>query len=389
MSSDYSTIQGHEPLRVPQGWQKQERAFVVQLEEILDDIYRRFGRLRVQDLGSDLKKIVEDVDGLSYAQYEIDVEGIRTEVGKKVDQTTLAQYSTTQQTATQISTYVQNSLSDYSTTSQTATQIQTKINNSLQDYSTTSQTATQISTYVTNNAYNKVSGITINSDGVDISGSKTVTIAADTNKWAFSSNGLEYWQNGQSSFRIDTKTQEAYSGWAGLHDLMQAYDSSIGKYRQHTIVLHSTYWTSNAIQMRSLLFGVNDINGYRGILRPNTTGFYLGNSSYPWYYGYFTNLIYTNITQSSSRTYKHDIKDIEDCGDRLDKLNPVSFVYNDDPDETQQTGLIYEDTVDVMPEICRVSDDGRMAISIVSLVPMLLKEIQSLRKRVAALENKE
>lgn len=338
MSSDYSTIQGHEPLRVPQGWQQQERAFVVQLEEILDDIYRRFGRLRVQDLGKDLKKIVEDVSGLSYAQYNIDVSGIRTEVGRKVDQSTLEAYSNTE------------------------------------------QTKNLISAYVTNKAYNKVSGITIDTDGV--------TIEANTNKWAYSSNGLEYWQNGQSSFRIDAKTQEAYSGWAGLHDLMQAYDSSIGKYRQHTVVVHATYWTSNAIQMRSLLFGVDDINGYRGIFRPNTTGFYLGNSSYPWYYGYFTNLVYANITQSSSRTYKHDIKDIEDCGDRLDKLNPVSFVYNDDPDETQQTGLIYEDTVDVMPEICRVSDDGRMTISIVSLVPMLLKEIQSLRQRVAALENK-
>lgn len=50
MSSDYSTIQQHQPLRVPDGWSQSEKWLVVQLEELFDDIYRRFGRLRAEDM---------------------------------------------------------------------------------------------------------------------------------------------------------------------------------------------------------------------------------------------------------------------------------------------------------------------------------------------------
>ena len=32
----------HQPLRVPKSFGPQEKAFVAQLEELLDDIYRRF-----------------------------------------------------------------------------------------------------------------------------------------------------------------------------------------------------------------------------------------------------------------------------------------------------------------------------------------------------------
>ena len=40
-----------------------------------------------------------------------------------------------------------------------------------------------------------------------------------------------------------------------------------------------------------------------------------------------------------------------------------------------------------MPEICVESGDSK-AINYVDLIPMLLKEIQNLRKRVSELENK-
>ena len=38
-------IRQHEPLRVPQGWTSQDRAFVIQLERVLTDLYRIFGIL--------------------------------------------------------------------------------------------------------------------------------------------------------------------------------------------------------------------------------------------------------------------------------------------------------------------------------------------------------
>lgn len=55
MGSKYSTIQQHQPLRAPSKWDSSERRFVAQLEEVLDDIYRRFGRLTLKDMGGVLE----------------------------------------------------------------------------------------------------------------------------------------------------------------------------------------------------------------------------------------------------------------------------------------------------------------------------------------------
>jgi len=101
--------------------------------------------------------------------------------------------------------------------------------------------------------------------------------------------------------------------------------------------------------------------------------------------GYFTNIYYDNANSSSSREVKHDIKILPDFGKIIDRLNPVSFVYNHDKKERKRFGLIWEEAVDVLPEIC-TEDDGEKGITYPDLIPVLLKEIQSLRQRVAALE---
>jgi len=49
-----SNIPQHEPLRVPQGWEGQNRAFVIQLERILNDIYKHFRKLRIEDFSDEL-----------------------------------------------------------------------------------------------------------------------------------------------------------------------------------------------------------------------------------------------------------------------------------------------------------------------------------------------
>ncbi len=97
---------------------------------------------------------------------------------------------------------------------------------------------------------------------------------------------------------------------------------------------------------------------------------------------------YLFLEQTSSRDVKHDIRDMEPPGDRLDQLRPVTFVYDDDPEERTRYGLIYEDTEPVLPEIC-TGDEGSKAINYVELIPMLLREIQELRARVKALEERE
>lgn len=58
----YTHTRGHEPLRIPQGWREQERAFVIQLERILTDVYQRFGKIGVGDLSKELQVFLEDID---------------------------------------------------------------------------------------------------------------------------------------------------------------------------------------------------------------------------------------------------------------------------------------------------------------------------------------
>lgn len=114
----------------------------------------------------------------------------------------------------------------------------------------------------------------------------------------------------------------------------------------------------------------------------------LGNSNHLWLDAYISEIHYYTLTSMSSRDVKHDIKPLPSVGEKLDKLKPVTFVYDKDTQEKQRMGLIYEDTVDEVPEICS-NNEGSKSINYVDLIPMLLKEIQDLRLRVKELEERE
>ena len=95
------------------------------------------------------------------------------------------------------------------------------------------------------------------------------------------------------------------------------------------------------------------------------------------------------FTQLSSREIKHDIEDMEDRGEDIDNLRPVTFIYDADAKERRRNGLIYEEAVEVAPDICYEDEqDGTKSINYTELVPILLKEIKSLRARVKALEER-
>ncbi len=104
----------------------------------------------------------------------------------------------------------------------------------------------------------------------------------------------------------------------------------------------------------------------------------LGSSKNTW-------TVYGTLASNSSKYVKHGIQRMMSVGEKLDKLTPVTFIYDYDTSEKEQMGLIYEDTIEIMPEIC-IQDEANKAISYVELIPALLKEIQDLRKRVAELE---
>lgn len=98
-------------------------------------------------------------------------------------------------------------------------------------------------------------------------------------------------------------------------------------------------------------------------------------------------IYYQNINGPSSREIKHDIQPLPSIGEKLDGLKPVTFIYDNDENERTRMGLIYEDTIEVMPEIC-TQDESDKAISYVELIPALLKEIQDIRARVKTLEER-
>lgn len=165
---EYSTIQQHQPLRVPQSFDKQGRALVLQLDEIFDDIYRRFGRLKTTDLGSKLKDLIliQDENG-KFVSVSATIDGLRTDIQDefgnyytKTETATeisteigdaLGNYYTKSETASQISTSITSALGNYYTKTETATEISTEIGTALGDYYTKSETATQISTAITTN----------------------------------------------------------------------------------------------------------------------------------------------------------------------------------------------------------------------------------------------
>lgn len=86
--SDYNSIQQHQPLRTPSRWTSEERRLIAQLEEIFDDIYRRFGRLRMKDMGSEMRTILKsakEADGKLTqleSSFNQTAESIRSEVSK-------------------------------------------------------------------------------------------------------------------------------------------------------------------------------------------------------------------------------------------------------------------------------------------------------------------
>ena len=93
----YTTIKQHEPLRVPEGWSLKEKKLIAQLEEIFDDIYARFGRLKITDMS---KPLQEDIKKAANVSFEI--KELEDGLAAKADKTTVeGQFSTLwQQTST-------------------------------------------------------------------------------------------------------------------------------------------------------------------------------------------------------------------------------------------------------------------------------------------------
>jgi hypothetical protein len=95
----------------------------------------------------------------------------------------------------------------------------------------------------------------------------------------------------------------------------------------------------------------------------------------------------TSYVTTSDARLKHDIVDAPDAANLIDAIQVRSFKWNADNSE-QRYGFIAQELVEVAPEVVSQPADPEemMGVDYSKLVPMLVKELQSLRARVAQLE---
>jgi len=95
----------------------------------------------------------------------------------------------------------------------------------------------------------------------------------------------------------------------------------------------------------------------------------------------------TSYNTSSDQRLKENIADADDAGSKVDSIQVRKFDWIADGSH-QDYGMIAQELLEVVPEAVSVPEDSEemMGVDYSKLVPMLIKEIQSLRNRVAQLE---
>ena len=96
----------------------------------------------------------------------------------------------------------------------------------------------------------------------------------------------------------------------------------------------------------------------------------------------------TSYNTSSDERLKENITDAEDAGSKVDAIQIRQFDWKADGSH-QNYGVIAQELINVAPEAVSEGDteEDMMGVDYSKLVPMLIKEVQTLRNRVAQLEN--
>jgi hypothetical protein len=102
-----------------------------------------------------------------------------------------------------------------------------------------------------------------------------------------------------------------------------------------------------------------------------------------------TNGSATSYNTSSDARLKENITDSEDAGNKIDTIQVRQFDWKADGAH-QSYGMIAQELMTVAPEAVSGDPESNemMGVDYSKLIPMLVKEVQSLRKRVAELEAK-
>ena len=92
----------------------------------------------------------------------------------------------------------------------------------------------------------------------------------------------------------------------------------------------------------------------------------------------------------SSERFKEDIEDMDDYSDEIMDLRCVTFNYKQEPNaEYKSVGLIAEEVEKVLPQLVVKDKEGLpMTVRYLDLIPMLLNEVQKLKKTIDDLESR-
>jgi len=101
-----------------------------------------------------------------------------------------------------------------------------------------------------------------------------------------------------------------------------------------------------------------------------------------------TNGSATAYNTTSDQRLKENIADADDAGSKIDAIQVRKFDWKADGSH-QDYGMVAQELLEVAPEAVSAPEDPEemMGVDYSKLVPMMLKEIQSLRARIAALES--
>jgi hypothetical protein len=103
-----------------------------------------------------------------------------------------------------------------------------------------------------------------------------------------------------------------------------------------------------------------------------------------------------NITSSSDRRIKKDIKRIEGALDKVTQIGGYTFTRTDDPHKDQrQAGIIAQEMLKVLPEVVRISEEtGYYSVSYGNITALLIEALKEerierlkLEERIACIEN--
>ena len=91
----------------------------------------------------------------------------------------------------------------------------------------------------------------------------------------------------------------------------------------------------------------------------------------------------------SDKTLKENIKPIDNALDKVEKLQGVTFDWKeqDITNLKEDIGFIAQDVKEVLPELVRENENGKLSLRHQGIIPVLLEAIKELSDKVKALEN--